>query len=81
MLLPCSQPSEDVWILSSLYEMIFLQEALERLDWQAEELAAQSKEGLITQHIVVFMVRRYVCLMEQCGRKRADGWGLVGTAS
>ena len=46
-----------MWVLSTLYELVFLQEALKRLDWQAEDLAAQSKEGIVSQHLIVFMVR------------------------
>lgn len=49
-----------MWVLGSIYEMVFLKQALERLDWQAEELAAQHKDGIITEQVVVFMVRCHV---------------------
>lgn len=52
---PQASPSEDVWVLSTLYEMVFLKQALERLDWQADELASQHKDGVIIEQLVVFM--------------------------
>ena len=69
----CLQSSEDVWVLSTLYELVFLQEALKRLDWQAEDLAAQSKEGIVSQHLIVFMVRLAVQGGRGGGRGRDGG--------
>ena len=55
--------------MSTLYEMVFLKQALERLDWQADELASQHKDGVITEQLVVFMVSCHGC---QC--VAAGGW-------
>ena len=61
LLLRSQKPSEDVWVLSTLYEMVFLKQALERLDWQADELASQHKDGVITGQLVVLMVSCHGC--------------------
>ena len=50
--------------------MVFLKQALERLDWQADELASQHKDGVITEQLVVFMVSCHGC--QVCGGRGAE---------
>ena len=73
LLLRSQKPSEDVWVLSTLYEMVFLKQALERLDWQADELASQHKGGVITGQLVVLMVSCHGCQVRGGGSR--GGWG------
>ena len=68
LLLRSQKPSEDVWVLSTLYEMVFLKQALERLDWQADELASQHKGGVITGQLVVLMVSCHGCQVRGGGQ-------------